>query len=524
MKVDTTGFDLRNMAINKSGELTVRDGLWRYGFVHPPKHNFADQDGFECLEAFTVKSQFVDEIFLYAIGRNHYDNDIYLQVLTENLRFGNRKQVLKLGKYRDIRAATHAVVNGQLIISGPDIPTLWGYTGSGITVARKQPSVNTSTETLDIPNGICVSWAGRCVIAKGEALFVSDPLAPRTYTAGGIVTLPGIVYGLHVGVAGDLIAVTANGVYSLSSQAAAQGQGVIGSVQKLSSYRASKYKSSCITPQGVYGLTQKGIARIDVDLAEDIELSDKTYVRALTQMIDFPDYRAGNIYQTQRGLCVTMGELDRDNDDDHQTGVLFFDMISGLKSWWTMKGMTRLVAPIVSREGDDFFVFEEYDAGSPSFTRTGVMAFNRIGRSHGEALSGREEPEGFVSGIVASDLETSPVVRYVYSSADNGGNTISCAVRGQKFRRNGTLQQSTTNANGVVVGVDSWQENSDAPPAGQGPFTSQTPRYKTCELKRVRFDFAKKTNDISIEVAVRGTGARVRILNMTVAGYGVNTA
>ena len=47
-------------------------------------------------------------------------------------------------------------------------------------------------------------------------------------------------------------------------------------------------------------------------------------------------------------------------------------------------------------------------------------------------------------------------------------------------------------------------------------------RYRTAELSRTRFSFAKKTNDISLEAGAEGSTSRLRVLNMDVAGYGVN--
>ena len=169
---------------------------------------------------------------------------------------------------------------------------------------------------------------------------------------------------------------------------------------------------------------------------------------------------------------------------------------------------------------------QQEDRGGANRSRSSIFAYETIDGDWQDTNDGQNAGRlnGYASGIVASDLERSPVVRYVYASSSNGGGTMSCAVRGEKFKRNGTLQEYDVPANGVVIGEDDWQENSDAPPAGQGPFTSQTPRYRTCELKRLRFDFAKKTNDISIEVGLQGAGSRLRILNMAVAGYGVNTA
>jgi hypothetical protein len=521
MKVNTSNFDLRNMVINNVGELSVRPADNVAGVMVNPDvsvpGNAAALLSFEVERSLSVKSQFTDDIFVYTVGANsgpggvRQDGNLYLQVLDETLRYGNRKQVLNLGRYRPVRTMTSATVNGQVIISGPDIPTLWGYSGSGLTFARKQDSINVTVETLSVPNGICVSWAGRCVIAKGEALFVSDPLAPRTYTAGGIVTLAGFIYGLHVGVNGDLVAVTSNGVYSLSSQAAAQGQSIIGSIQKLSSYRASDYNCSVLTPNGLFGLSERGIKRIDVEGGSEISLSDGSYVRSLTEMINFPDYRVAEIFETSSGACVSIGDIDDDGDDDFTGGLCMIDFKDGTKSWWTISRRSVLKSIIKSREGDDVFIMVGVGGSAPFTARSYYSLVNRFSKYDNEGSS--TTIEGFASGIIPTSLETTPVVRQVYLSSNNGGLKASCAVRGQKFRRNGTLQESTVQANGVVVGVDSW-----------ATAMTDARRYKTSELVRSRFDFHLKTNDISLEVGAQGGASRVRILNLDIKGYGVNTA
>ena len=122
----------------------------------------------------SVKAQFVDSNQHYILmGRTVSGNEVLqMHVIEENLSPTLRKQVLNLGPDIPVRAMTGAVVNGELIISGPDLPTLWGYTGSGIVIAKKELSVNPALQTLDIPHGICVAWATRCVIAQGEALFI----------------------------------------------------------------------------------------------------------------------------------------------------------------------------------------------------------------------------------------------------------------------------------------------------------------------------------------------------------------
>lgn len=508
MQVDTGNFDLRDIEMNQSGELAVRHGAWKMRDIISPQSSALTANSFDGRRALSVKSQFVDDIQVYVVGSSEFNGNLWLQVLDETLDYRNRKQIINLGKARAIRALTHAVVNGQLIISGPDIPTLWGYTGSGLIFADKQDSINVTTETLSMPNGICASWAGRCVIAKGEALFVSDKWAPRTYTAGGVVALAGVCYGLHVSPEGSLIAVTANGVYSLSSQAAAQGQSIVGSIQKLSNYRASDYNCSALTPNGLYGLTERGVARIDMDGSKDITLSDGSYTRALTDMISFPNYRVGEMFETQRGLCVSMGTLDEDADGEFAGGLCMVDFHSNTKSWWTTKSLTRLRSIFKSREGIDTFLFEGTTGSAPFTSEAPIITFDRMGASFGAT---NDPVVGYVSGLVPTSLETSPVVRHVWLSSNNGGQKVSCAVRGEYIKNNGTLQEETTKANSIVIGVDDWATAMTDPR-----------RYRTAELSRTRFSFAKKTNDISLEAGAEGSTSRLRVLNMDVAGYGVN--
>ena len=183
------------------------------------------------------------------------------------------------------------------------------------------------------------------------------------------------------------------------------------------------------------------------------------------------------------------------------------DFHTGTKSWWTERAVTRIESVFKSREGDDVFLLRSATGAAPFTGRTKITMFDKIGNTNTFPTT------GYVSGIVASDLEKSPVVRYVYMSANNGSLKASCAVRGEKYRRNGTLQEVVTSSNGIVIGTDLWASSM-----------TDARRYKTAELVRSRFDFAKHTNDISLEVGIQGATARVRVLNIDIKGYGVNTA
>lgn len=514
--INTSQWNKRNMWVNQSEELTTRPGQDQLcSFTAFPATTKQDPKG-----SFTAKSQFADSVQHYVLMgvRAPFSDTLEMLVMEENLSNTKRKQVLPLGANRPIRAMTGAVVNGQVIISGPDIPTLWGYTGSGIVIAKSERSVNPSLQTLSMPRGICVSWVDRCVIAQGEALFISDPMAPRTYTADGFLALPGVVYGLHVTDVGDLVAVTSEGVYSLNSQSVAQGAGIVGSVNKLSNYKANDYNQSAMTPFGIYGLTKRGYKRIDIDTSDEIPLSDKRFVRSLSDMISFPDYRSGKVWQTDTGMAIAIGSIDKNANDTFEGGVCMVDLYQGLRSWWTPSKMKKLNGVLTSREGETLFLFTANNEIVPGTNHNmgAVMQFH-LDRDTvvGDQIPAGQEYKidisysGSIAGLVPYNPEFQPVVRAIFMKADNGGKVVKVAVRGEYEKKNGTLQQITTEANGVVInGVTVW-----------GPINN-TDKLKTVELEGNRFQFAKRTDDISIEVQAAGGRVRIGGVSFASRGYG----
>ena len=498
MKIETSTWDHRNTWQSQSGETITRPGADNLFLMGGASSDYTPHAGF------SLKLQFVDSTIHYILATNHQVDPAFLEmhVIDENLSNTKRKQVIKLGWDEPIRAISHAIVNGQIIISGPNIPTLWGYTGSGLIVADKENSVNPAVETLAMPNGICVGWYDRCVIAKGEALFISEPMAPRTYTVGGYRGLNATVYGVHVSPSGALVAVTAGGVYGLDSQAAAQGAKVIGAMTKLSDYRAVGYGRTAMTPFGLFGLTKRGVKRIDIEGAEEVLLSDKTYVRSLSDMISFPDYREGRLYSTSSGLAVSVGTLDQDDDGAFGGGICMLDLERGIKSWWTQKGITRIIGVMQENEGDDIFLMERA-AGSGS--EACVYKYHLDYDSDDPS----SQYFGGVAGVMVANAELSPVIRAIYTEADNGGALLRSAVRGEYRKNNGSNQEIVTDTNGVIIGVDEWKATA----AG-------TKRLKTRELDSYRFQFAKRTNDISVETSAQGGKVRIGSMSLATGGYG----
>ena len=183
------------------------------------------------------------------------------------------------------------------------------------------------------------------------------------------------------------------------------------------------------------------------------------------------------------------------------------DFDAGIKSWWTMESMRRMVGMMHEREGDDVFLMTQRVNLASLFT--GFYKFH-LDRDN---LPGNAEYYGSMSGLVANNPETSPVVRAIYMKADNGGNLVKVAVRGEYRKKNGTEQEIVTDPNGVIIGSaatpqDIWTND----PAGK--------RVKTRELESSRFQFAKRTNDISIEVSAQSGRVRLGSVDIATAGYG----
>ena len=518
--ISTANWNKRNMWINQSEELTTRPGqdLICSFTAFPAPYQMYPRG------SFTAKSQFADSVQHYVLmgAGSPASRTLEMYVMDENLPDTQRKQVLPLGADRPIRAMTGAVVNGEVIISGPDIPTLWGYSGSGIVVATSELSVNPSIQTLSMPRGICVSWADRCVIAQGEALFISDPYAPRTYTADGFLALPGVVYGLHVTDTGDLVAVTSEGVYSMNSQSVAQGAGIVGSVNKISNYKANDYRQSAMTPFGLYGLTKRGYKRIDVETSDEVPLSDRRFVRSLSDMISFPDYRSGQIFETDTGMAIAIGSIDKNANDTFEGGVCMVDLYEDLKSWWTPFWMKSLEGVLTSREGETLFLFRACNESgvAPAPVTVGDMASVMKFHLDRDTIVGDNYPvadgykadftySGSIAGLVPYNPEVQPVVRAIFMKADNGGKLVKVAVRGEYQKQDGTLQEIVTEANGVVMdGVTVW-----------GPVNNPD-KLKTVELEGNRFQFAKRTDDISVEVQAAGGRVRIGGVSFATRGYG----
>lgn len=481
-KVDATGFWKVNAWRLPSLELCTRPGLRR---IYTP------DSGKILVGGFSVSNEFTGEVMHYVFDVSDTGSKaLRLQILTEDFE---TFQILALNADVLPRVITYAVVQGQIIIASPDFPTLWGLVGSAMRIAIKVESDNPSTTAIDVPRGICTAWCNRVVIASGNSLFVSDPIAAtggdaRTYVAENQNQRPGVCYGIHEGAGGMLVVVTSAGTYGLDSAAAAvQIVGSNGTDWRiLNHHRAYSFASTAAVRGRVFALSQDGWLAVDTETNEDSQLSEGVMPRAFGPRISLEDYRTCRMYSAGDGPLIASDLLN---------AVFRHDFSLEVSSWWrSAHSPTDFVLRGVLNE-----------PGGREALVCGNGVFRAEGNFDGElALSSgvATQPKGVLLGIVPGDAHMNRLVRHVDVAAEIGGeDSIRIAVRARV--RSGTPVADTE---GLTIGVDSWG--------------SATKIYTTTPLAAVRFDSwgqQRAQRDVSIEMVA--DGCLVRILPLATVEY-----
>ena len=482
------GMDARNIWTLPGTEYCVRPGFTR---VYEPLANEV------IIGAKTVRSRKEDKTLNYILIHNTTP-DPYTKIVIMDEEF-NSLQSLRVGTGPEPRSIfSLAIVWRELVLSSPDFPTVAGIIDGGIDVAKKVNSTNVEALEIEIPRGICIDWQGACVIARGEALFVSENSAPRTYLGTSSATMPGKIYGLHVAPGGGLIVVTSNGTYGFGADAP-QGDELLPIVDKISDYSATGYGQTVTYDGALYGLTRSGIKRIDA-VREEIPLSDRVFVRSMDEMIDRPDYREGTLYAGDRGPIVAIR-------NGQQDAICMFDAYRGLRSWWTIEppfpawvapsssgeplNDFRMVGVLNTREGDTLIVSRDgiYDISS-----------NREGTGGGTD----SRVYGSFAGRFETPPEASPTVRRITSISDNTGSPQQVALGGVR------ADAQTTPTNGIVFGIDSWVNAAASDPK----------KFQTRSLASRRFSFSSRTDDITIELSAKGPKSRIGLGDIVMGGQG----
>ncbi len=498
MKVDLSTFDKHNLWLNEAGEMQVRPG-WRYFKQYS---NLGDIKG-----AVSVENPNTGEPAFYFLKNGNVASNYHgwMQVYIGHAgATNNHDQAVLFAPVPNETTLTYADVDGELVLAAPGMPTLWGYTGGFVGIAEKTQSpaqADAGITALDIPQGLCVAWADRCVIASGRTIYISEAFYPRAYGADNVLAVDGRVYSLHVSPNGALIICTNKGVWSFSADAAATGT-VVGFLEKVSDFSVNRYNQTCLTRNGLFGISEKGVTRIDTGIQEEIILSDKRLTRALDIRVSSTDYRQhASIFPTERGFVVSYERprpgFQAADESGAYGAVCMVDLVTGFRSWWygdndnSNATYMNLVGVLRGEFGEDFFV-----GGTGGVTVVSSVYGNFDDTDDQAPNGGADNITGSLIGHIPSHTEESPVVREVTFSSDSEGD-MRCAV-------NGVGGTQAGEAVAPVIGTDTW---------GSVP-------YKARMLKSRRFDFATRTDDVVVEVAVNHQKSRIaRDLHLKITGF-----
>lgn len=444
----------RNVWPLQSGELAVRPGL---------REVYTAESGRVVVAGFSVRNPFSGDVWHYVVDvASSGAADTKIRIYDEDFQ---AIQVYDTSADVRPRAVTHAVVQDHIIITSPDFPTVWGVIGSGITTAEKVDSVNTTRTTLDVPQGLCVSWADRCVIADGSSIFFSDAVTlsvgdPRAFIGDNQVSRPGVIYGLHVGAGGSLVVVASDGVWALPEDAAGAGQVVFGLWQRLTDHQASGFMQSCAVRGRIYGLTRRGYRLIDTQGTDEVLLDDPVMPRAIVGRIATEDYRAaGRMLASDLGPIVSLDDLDTFH---------MHDLATGATSWWEML--------VTGEEGHVVGVLEENDGDVMLLTEKG--GYRLFGNFDGDATSEDGTVAGVLAGVIPTPPGLSPVLRAVDWASDTQGD-IEVSVRG-------TTKTKAPPQVGVVEGSSTWN-GSDL--------------WETPPLRSRRTRWSVRRDDLAVELS-----------------------
>jgi hypothetical protein len=474
--IDVRNWSKQNVYPLQSGEFAARPGLRRIA---------TPDAGRIFVGGFTVQNPYTGDVAHYLFDViSASTTQLRVRILDEDFVVW---QELGLQVNVDPRVITHAVVEGEIIISSPDFDTLWGLVGSGLSLARAVASDNPATTAIPVPRGICTPWCNRVVIANGASLFISDPVtatggSTQTYVGENQNQRPGPVYGIHEGAGGQLIALTTRGVYGLDSSASAVG--IVGSSgtdwRLLNHHESYSYASSAVVRGRCFALSRAGYMLVDIENNKEEVLDDVMAPRAYGIRVANSDYRSCRIFAGDEGPWVAYGDL-----------LSAHGLDDGTRSWWTCAVDTtfRLRGCLRTADGGEMLLCED-----------GIYLPG--GNVDGGQLLSTEaatQPKAIMCGAVPTNPAQNPTVREVtYAASVGGAGSIYAAVRGD-------AQSATPPADtrSLIIGTNSWGD------AGK--------TYQPSPVVSRRLQFDLNGDDVTIEVAADfpetrlGAGAAIEV-------------
>lgn len=309
VNISTDDFSKRNVWPLSTGELGCRAGLTEELQLANP--------GRGC---FSVQNPATGEAWHYVVEQAKFN--AYIYVYDENLSVF---QIFNTLSTSDVEVVTVALCEGQIMISSPSFATIQSVVGGALRFSVKGTSLIPDRVVLDIPRGLTIGWATRCVIATKTGLFISDALQPEVFDPVNVLDPPGgDIYGMHVSAGGSLVIATTEGVWALPEDAASSAD-VYGVWSQLTTSTFHTYNSTCSVHGELYGLTQRGLRRIDTSAGQEVFLNEKITAATDTAWspVNFPDFRLARIYEGAKGPIVAAAG-----------GMLMTDTTKNVTSWW----------------------------------------------------------------------------------------------------------------------------------------------------------------------------------------------
>lgn len=472
--IDISAWAKLNMWKQPDGEFCVRPGLRK--FYSPPANT-------TIVAAFSIRNDFADEIWHY-ITTTHATNGVHLLVLDENF---DVFQDFAWASDGSPRVVTWGSVDSGVMLGSPDLPTLYGQIGSSLGFASSVPREGGFPTEIPIPSGIVSSFCNRVTLANARTIYFSDPVGSdggdiRTFVGFNFNQRPGIVYGLHEGANGMLVAVTSEGVYGLDADASAVD--IVGSNgtawRLLSHLSVHSYLSSCVHRGRVYVLTEHGWSPGDTESISEVFLSDPTMPRARGFHITLPDFRRCRMYASDNGPIVAAPQLQ---------AMHMSDLSHEVTSWWRDQTTTP---------GDLRGVLRDHDGTNMLAMSDGVYLPD--GDFDGAvALSGADsnaQPFGTILGTVPGAANENRLPRKVnHAAAVDGTDKIYVAVRGSEH-------SAAVDADPLGLTV------------GSSSFGASGRRYTSTPIADAEIDFGDlvdtaPTRDVGIEFTAQGCLVRV---------------
>ncbi len=407
----------------------------------------------------SIEAPNTGEVFHYVVERVTSTGIARLVCYTEQFREIAEQT---LGPCPIDAVVTCALSDRQLLFNSPQWPAaVYGLVGGGLRLAQAVASVNPDTTAIAVPTGLVCEFSGRFVVAQGTTVFFSDAgvTAKETFVAENALALPATIFDMFVGPMGMLVMATADGVYALASDSVAGGQIAFGLLQKLSPYQCRSWRNVCFAQGRMIALAAGGFTEITETLTT-LPLVTYPHKRNYSKAVGVGsagDYRFGQVWATQDlGAVVSLnGNLCSILTDQ------------GLRvAWMTTQNPIALRGVLRTRDGKDLFLIDDAVLELWGNTEFDSQTFVAV-----------------ACGSPNVKIEQSTLVRHVHSSADNVAHLQQVYCGGRASEK--TTPAASRAAN--IVGTSTWDVDS---------------KYTQAELRSRRHDFAFRTDEVSLEIAV----------------------